>query len=878
METKRIILIISHELLNRKLLSKLLETEYMILSAENKIEAWEILQKYYWRKRISAVLLDLALTDTNPYEIVEQIREDTFFAKIPIIATIREADDTIGLEALQHGIDDYILPPYYPKVLSLRLNNLIQAAEAKTVLNILETDALTGLFTKEAFYRKVEDTLRTGETGYCIVAADLERFKVFNDTYGETEGDNLLRRVAREFQKAFDDKETLLARGYADQFFFFTKKQKDLEEKFLEISEQVENIFPFTKVIVKFGIYEIGEEDDIVRAMCDRAALAIGIIKNQYDKVFCYYNDTIRENLVLEQKITSMMNQALEMHQFQVYYQPKFDTEVESVVGAEALVRWIHPEYGFLAPSEFLPVFEKNGFITEVDKYVWEEVCIFLKKQKENGKKNIPISVNVSRKDIYNEDLSVYFPKLIEKYELEPRWLHLEVTESAYSENPQQLIQVVTQLREKGFVIEMDDFGSGYSSLNALSELPIDVLKLDMKFIQNEFLHKNSKNIISSIINLAKWMNLLIVAEGVENREQLEHLKELKCNIIQGYYFAKPMRVEELEKMLEEWEVQPVYDVDSYIQNSIRKKEKPVGTNLMLVVDDLAFNRVILREYFEGEYNIKECANGTAAWEFIQKHYEKITIIMLDLYMPGIDGFELLKRLKTDELYKQIPVIITSQAGDELEKRLPGIQVEGLLSKPYIREEAQQLVTDALVNRIRVFKRGKSGFQQRFFETMEASLDGLTRVLNSNAFEREAREFLRGQEKGVLVFLKIDRLEEITGEMEDITEDGLLVTVAELLKNNVRNYDLIGRMEEDQFALLLKASMSQDKLKNRIGGLQNCLNFFVQDIPVSCTFGVCPCMEEDHDYEILYENARRAFLMAQAEGGNRYRISERMMA
>ena len=377
METKRIILIISCELLNRKLLSKLLESEYIVLQAESREEAWEILQKYYWKKRISAVLLDIFSSEANPYEIAEQMREDPFFSKIPIIATIREANDMVGLEALQHGIDDYILPPYYSKVLSLRLNNLIQAAEAKTVLNILETDALTGLFTKDAFYRKVEERLRAGETGYCIVAADIERFKVFNDTYGEAEGDNLLRCVAGEFQRVLE-KETLLARGYADQFFFFTKKQKDLEEKILKISEQIENNFPFTKVIVKFGIYEIREEDGIVRAMCDRAALAIGMIKNQYDKVFCYYNDTIRENLVIEQKITSIMNQALEMRQFQVYYQPKFDTEVESVVGAEALVRWVHPEYGFLSPGEFRPVFEKNGFITEVEKYVWEEVCSFL--------------------------------------------------------------------------------------------------------------------------------------------------------------------------------------------------------------------------------------------------------------------------------------------------------------------------------------------------------------------------------------------------------------------------------------------------------------------------------------------------------------------
>ena len=877
MDTKRTVLIINEDLLKRKWFYKLLETEYIVFAAKDQAEAWEILQNHQGRRRISAILLNISLLDQNPYYLLEAIKKEKAFAEIPILALIQEAEEKVGLEALTYGANDYILPPYHRELVYLRLKNLIQTQEAKLVLHILEEDALTGLFTKDAFYRKVEQRLRAGETGYYIVAADLERFKVFNDTYGEAEGDRLLKRIAEELQDTFDE-DTLIAHGYADQFFLFTKGQADLEEKFLQIFDRIQNYFYSTKIIIKFGIYIIAEEEYIVRAMCDRASLATKMIKNQYDKVFCYYNDTIRENLIIEQKITSIMNQALEMHQFQVYYQPKFDAEEESIVGAEALVRWIHPEYGFLAPNEFLPVFEKNGFITEVDKYVWEEVCVFLKHRKENKRMNIPISVNVSRKDIYNEDLTVYFPKLMEKYGLETRLLHLEVTESAYSENPQQLIKVVTELREKGFIIEMDDFGTGYFFLNALSEIPIDVLKLDMKFIQNEFLHKNSKNIISSVINLAKWMNLLIVAEGVENREQLEHLKELKCNIIQGYYFAKPMQAADLEKMLEEWEVQPVYDIDSYIQNSMKKKEKQVETNLMLVVDDLAFNRVILREYFEGQYNIKECDNGVEAWKFIQRYYKKITIIMLDLYMPGMDGFELLKRLKTDELYKQIPVIITSQAGGELEKRVPGIQVEGLLSKPYLREEAQQLVTDALVNQIRRKRKERVGVQQRFFETMEASLDEVTKVLNSNAFEREAREYLQGQEKAVLVFLKIDRLTEIAGEKEGMTEEELLAAVAELLKNNVRNYDLIGRMEDNQFALLLKASMSQDKLKNRIGGLQNCLNFCVQDVPVSCTFGVCPCTEEDHDYETLYENARRAFLTAQAEGGNRYRISERMMA
>lgn len=873
MDTKRTVLVVNNQLLNRKLFCRILESEYTVLTAENGKEALEVLHKNQEQMSVSAVLLDTGLSDGNGYEVLEEIHKDSFLSAIPVIVTTQETGENAGLEALRHGANEFISWPYHPEIVRLRLENLIQATEARAALNVLEIDTLTGLLTKEAFYHKVEYILASGDTGYRVVAADMERFKVFNDTYGEAEGDKLLKYIAKEFCRTFG-KDHLIAHGYADQFFLFIKEAEELERKLLQISRNVQNYLSSTRVIIKFGIYDIGENEQVVRAMCDRASLAIGTIKNQYDRVFCYYNDTLREKLVIEQKITSIMNQALAQHQYQVYYQPKFDADSESVVGAEALVRWIHPEYGFLSPGEFIPVFEKNGFITEMDKYVWEEVCIFLKKQKESGKENIPISVNVSRKDIYNANLPEFFPKLIEKYELEPRWLHLEVTESAYSENPQQLIKVVTQLREKGFIIEMDDFGSGYSSLNALSEIPIDVLKLDMKFIQNEFLHKNSNNIISSVINLAKWMNLLIVAEGVESKEQLERLRELKCNIIQGYYFARPMQEADFEKMLEEREVQPVYDVDSYIQNTVKEKEVQEETNLMLVVDDLALNRAILREYFEQEYNVKECDNGAAAWEFIRRNYEKITIIMLDLYMPGMDGFELLKRLKNDKLYRQIPVIITSQAGDELKEKAAGIQVDGLLSKPYLKEEALQLVADVLTERIRCARREQAGLKKRLLETAETSLDKLTGVLNQSAFAREVRGFLRRQEDAVLILVKIDDAEEIVKKSEEITEDKLLVIVAELLKTNVRAYDLIGRAEENRFALFFNASFSSDKLEGMIERLRRSLNFDIDGIRVSCTIGVCSCMKKGQDYESLYKNAEKALLTAEAAGGNQCCMQE----
>lgn len=202
------------------------------------------------------------------------------------------------------------------------------------------------------------------------------------------------------------------------------------------------------------------------------------------------------------------MKQSLMNEDFKVYYQPKYDIQTNKMIGAEALIRWQHPELGFISPGEFIPIFEENGFITELDIYIWEHVCGFIEKMKNEHNKILPVSVNVSRKDIYKEGLPEILKSMVERHNLSPTYLHLEITESAYMENTENLLEVVRRLKEYGFIIEMDDFGSGYSSLNILAELPIDIIKLDMKFIQNEQKNKNSHNIISSIVNLAKWMSL----------------------------------------------------------------------------------------------------------------------------------------------------------------------------------------------------------------------------------------------------------------------------------------------------------------------------------------------------------------------------------
>lgn len=304
------------------------------------------------------------------------------------------------------------------------------------------------------------------------------------------------------------------------------------------------------RVTLKMGVFEILDRTMPVDSMCDRAMIATNQVKGQYMRDIAFYDDSLRRQLLLEQHIADDMKQALEERQFEVYFQPKYDIFSETLSGAEALVRWIHPQNGFMSPAEFIPVFERNGFITEVDMYVWDKTCELIRRWLDEYDCYVPISVNVSRKDIYKPNLPQILIDTVHQHGLEPRHLHLEITESAYVENSNQLLQIVAELKKAGFYIEMDDFGSGYSSLNMLAAMPIDMLKLDMNFVKNCSEENNSRGILNFVIGLAKWMNLYVVAEGVETREQLEMLRGMECNLAQGYYFSKPLPADEFASLL----------------------------------------------------------------------------------------------------------------------------------------------------------------------------------------------------------------------------------------------------------------------------------------------------------------------------------------
>ena len=294
------------------------------------------------------------------------------------------------------------------------------------------------------------------------------------------------------------------------------------------------------------GVYDITDPSMDVSVMCDRANLAINSVKNGYEGVVVYYDESMRRNVIKEQSVMAFFPDALASGQFQMYLQPQIST-TGKVVGAEVLTRWIHPVQGIIQPRDFIPIYEKTNLISKLDLYIWQQACQLLSKWKKQGKTDYSLSVNISTKDFYFLNIYEVFTGLVEEYDISPGNLHLEITETAVMSDMNTQIDLIKRLQNYGFFVEMDDFGSGYSSLNMLSEFNVDTLKIDMGFLRNSDLSEKSKDILQSVVVLAKELGMHVISEGVETKEQYEMLIQMGIDIVQGYFFAKPMRVDDFE-------------------------------------------------------------------------------------------------------------------------------------------------------------------------------------------------------------------------------------------------------------------------------------------------------------------------------------------
>ncbi len=413
-------------------------------------------------------------------------------------------------------------------------------------------DSVTDIFNKDEFYIRTKDMLlKNPEKEYDIISLDVDRFKLINDLFGMDEGDSLLRYIANVLKKELDNTYETCGRLYADNFAICKLREIGYEERLVETLMKYLSLYPLDlNISICLGIYRVDNTDISVVNMCDRANMALKNIKGNFKKRYALYEEIHRNVLLEEQEIINDMNNALKNGQFDVYFQPKYFLSNAKLTGAEALVRWMHPKKGMIPPNKFISVFEKSGFITTMDEYVWEFTCKKIREWLDLGLPVVPISVNVSRVDIYNPKLCENLKELLDKYNIPINLLELEITETAYTENPSQLIDAVHKLKKIGFTVEMDDFGTGYSSLNMLNQVPVDVLKLDLRFLKPTKVYGRGANILNSVVSMAKWLNLPVVAEGIETKEQVAFLKSIGCNKGQGFYFAKPMPHKQFEELL----------------------------------------------------------------------------------------------------------------------------------------------------------------------------------------------------------------------------------------------------------------------------------------------------------------------------------------
>ncbi len=867
---KKTVLVVEDQRLNKAVVDQVLGQEYCIQHVNNGREALDYLET---EKLPDAMLLDINMPVMDGYEVLQEMKERGFLGKVPVLVASQEERNESEIKALDLGASDYVTKPFNPAVLRKRLGNLVRLKQAVVKVGQLEMDNLTPLYNKTAFCEHAGLLMeQMPEKKYDIVVTDLEHFKMFNESYGYEEGDKLLGQIGAAFKELTGELGILCCREYGDRFLLCMERDKQTFNHIYQVVKKAVDEYPLDiKIQIDFGIYQVDEERIPVEFMCDRAVCAVNRCKGVYGFDVAYFDEATKKHWNLEQQIANDMVKALKNGEFEVYLQPKYDLFQEKLAGAEALVRWISPEKGIISPADFVPVFEQNGFITELDMFIWERTCQIISQWLKESNKYVPVSINVSRKDIYKDNLPQIFRNLLKKYHLKPKHLHLEITESAYTENPDQLMNVIDELKADGFTIEMDDFGSGYSSLSMLAKLPIDILKLDMGIIQSYGEKNSSRSIIHFIMGLARWMNLYVVAEGVETQKQVDFLKSLECNYVQGYYYSPPLPAREFGKKLAASEVSLMASADDDALNDQLIVHDYKKDQIMLVIDDLSMNRAIMSDCFKDSFTIVEATNGEAALSYFSRG-GKADIITLDIFMPQMDGFGVLDALRKDRATKNIPVIITSQADDATIIKAIRAGAADFLTKPYTKEDAMRCVKRAMEG---AADKGKAGIEElRNRESMMMKLsmtDYLTGLWNRACFEKETREYLneRQNRKCSLILIDLDNFKEMNENYGRKIGDDVLTMVAERLLYCFREGDYICRLGGDEFAVLMKANMELEDLEQRMRAFHKNMMFPVKESQLTCSSGLCRYPSGGKNYGDLYENAERALHQAKREGKNR---------
>ena len=550
---KRLILVVEDEAVNRAILGSVLEKDYEVIYAGDGTEA---LQKASENKAIlSLIILDLIMPGMQGQEVLRRIKADSEYQDIPVI--VASGDQSQEIECLNAGASDFIQKPYPEHgVILARVRRTIELFEGRKIIHSTERDPLTGLYNREFFFSYAEQyDQHHRDTPMDAIVLDINRFGIINERYGRAYADEVLRRVGEKAREMVHDEGGIVCRREADIFLVYCPHREDykaiLDNASMGLAgEQNAN----NRVRLRMGVYSNVDKSLELERRFDRAKIASDSVRNSFTRNIGVFDDTLHKAEMYSEQLIEDFPKAVEEGQFKVFFQPKYNITGDKpyLAGTEALVRWQHPELGMISPGVFIPLFEENGLIQDLDHYVWRQAARQIRIWKDEIGYTVPVSVNVSRVDMYDANIVYSLLDILEESKLEAGDLHLEVTESAYAEDAEQIIETVKRLRSMGFLVEMDDFGTGYSSLNMLSSLPIDVLKLDMQFIRTAFGQEKDTHMLEIIIEIARHLSAPVVAEGVETEEQVKALKEIGCDLVQGYFFSPPVPAEKFASFLSE--------------------------------------------------------------------------------------------------------------------------------------------------------------------------------------------------------------------------------------------------------------------------------------------------------------------------------------
>ena len=546
---RRTVLIAEDEAVNRELLGFILSQRYEVLFAENGLEALNILREHVGR--ISMLLLDINMPVMNGMELLRLMKEDAALSRVPVIVLTAEKDSE--LETLQMGALDFITKPYdMPEIILARVQRLIEFIEDREIIRDVEQDDLTGLYTRNFFHEYCRRMLEDGHPRD-MLAVDIDHFHLVNEVNGKAFGDVVLRAVADGIREVLEGGVGIGCRNSGDLFYVFIDHMEDYDALCDTITRRVHRIEGAGNLRVRMGVYRGVDTAKVIEWYSDAAKDACSSIRSNYVQNVKIYDEAMHEKELFNESLIADIDKAIAQKQFRVFFQPKYDIRGDKpkLYSAEALVRWQHPELGFISPGAFIPLFEENGLIMKLDEYVWRETASYIRHWRDTRGIDFPVSVNLSRMDFFSTNLKERLLGIMEEFGISVKNFVLEVTESAYSDDMNRILNIVRELREAGFQIEMDDFGSGYSSLNMLCLMPIDALKIDMKFAQNIANTRSGYRMVELVIDMARCLSVPSIVEGVETEEQCRLMKRVGCDVVQGYYFSRPVDAQTFEKFFE---------------------------------------------------------------------------------------------------------------------------------------------------------------------------------------------------------------------------------------------------------------------------------------------------------------------------------------